>query len=387
LIGCMGAQFKKLFLLLLLAAVAAALALHANWIPGPARFSATAAERAPASSNDKDDALRAFAAMEPVDTHVHAFKTDPAFTDLMARLQLHVLDICVADTQGIYSDLATEIARAKGFVKSSTGHARLCVTFNPFTFQQKDFAQNTVQQLHQEFAHGAIAVKIWKNIGMELKTADGKYVMPDDPAFAPIYRAIAAENKTLVAHVAEPSSCWQPPDPDSPDYDYYKENPEWYMYLHPDHPRKEVILAARDHLLERNPKLRVVGAHLGSMETDVDEIARHFDRYPNFAVDTAARMEYLMIQPREKVRNFLIKYQDRVVYGTDLEFLANEATPEALKDWQDTYARDWKFLATDQMLQLWGREIQGLNLPEPVLRRLFHDNAVRWIPGIADSAK
>jgi len=387
LIECMRAQFKKVFLLLLLAAVAAALALHASWILGQAMFSAAAAERAPAFNNDNDDALRAFAAMEPVDTHVHAFKTDPAFTDLMARLQLHVLDICVADTQGIYNDLATEVARAKGFIKSSTGHAKLCVTFNPFTFQQKDFAQNTVKQLHQEFANGAIAVKIWKNIGMELKTPDGKYVMPDDPAFAPIYRAIAAENKTLVAHVAEPSSCWQPPDPDSPDYDYYKENPEWYMYLHPDHPRKEVILAARDHLLEENPKLRVVGAHLGSMETDVDEIARHFDRYPNFAVDTAARMEYLMIQPREKVRNFLIKYQERVVYGTDLEFLANETTPEALKDWQDTYARDWKFLATDQMLQLRGREIEGLNLPEPVLRRIFHDNAVRWIPGIADSAK
>ena len=283
--------------------------------------------------------------------------------------------------------MAAQLARAKGFVAANAGHARLCVTFNPFTFQRKDFAQNTVKQLHEEFAEGAVAVKIWKNIGMEITTPDGKYVMPDDPAFAPIYRAIAAENKTLVAHVAEPSSCWQPPNPDSPDYDYYKENPEWYMYLHPDHPHKEVILAARDRLLEQNPKLRVVGAHLGSMETDVDEIARHFDRYPNFAVDTAARMEYLMIQPREKVRNFLIQYQERVLYGTDLEFLANETTPEALKDWQDTYARDWKFLATDQMLQLKGRQIQGLNLPKPVLRRIFHDNAVRWIPGIADSAK
>jgi len=123
------------------------------------------------------------------------------------------------------------------------------------------------------------------------------------------------------------------------------------------------------------------------METDVDEIAKRFDRYPNFAVDTAARMEYLMLAPREKVRNFLIKYQDRVLYGTDLEFLAKETTPETLKDWQDTYARDWKFLATNQTLQLRGREIQGLNLPEPVLRHIYHDNAVRWIPGIADSAK
>jgi predicted TIM-barrel fold metal-dependent hydrolase len=347
-------------------------------------FPAAASELSPDSDNA---ALQAFAAMDPIDTHVHAFRTDPAFTELLARLRLHVLDICVADTHGIYSELATELARAKDFVKASPGHASLCVTFDPFTFPQKDFAQNAVKQLHQEFAEGAIAVKIWKNIGMELKTQDGKYVMPDDPAFEPIYREIAAENKTLIAHVAEPSSCWQPPDPNSPDYDYYKENPEWYMYLHPDHPRKETILAARDHLLAENPQLRVVGAHLGSMETDVDEIAKRFDLYPNFAVDTAARMEYLMLAPREKVRNFLIKYQDRVLYGTDLEFLNGEATPDALKDWQETYARDWKFLATDQNLQLRGRQIEGLNLPEPVLRRIFHDNAVRWIPGIAASPK
>jgi predicted TIM-barrel fold metal-dependent hydrolase len=337
-------------------------------------------------SDAKND-LQAFAAMEPVDTHVHVFRSDPDFTAMLGRLRLHVLDINVADTQGIYGDLAMEMERTKSFVRGSQNHGSLCVTFSPFEFQQKDFASKTIARLRQEFAEGAVAVKIWKNIGMELKTPDGRYVMPDDPAFQPIYQAIAAENKTMVAHVAEPTSSWKALDPENPDYEYYKENPEWHMYLHPDHPRKEVILAARDHLLAENPTLRVVGAHLGSMETDVDEIAKRFDQYPNFAVDTAARMEYLMIQPREKVRSFLIKYQDRVLYGTDLEFLANETTGDALKDWQETYARDWKFLATDQMLPYRGRQIQGLNLPEPVLRRIFHDNAVKWIPGILPASK
>src|SRR5580704_5040283 len=374
---------KKLLLLLLGAGVASIAAIYLHSFC----FAALYAADGLGLEDNQAELMQAFAALDPIDTHVHAFKTDPEITDLMAHLQLHILDICVADTHGIYSSLDVETARAKAFVQASRNHARLCVTFDPFPFREKSFAQKTVAQIRQEFAEGAVAVKIWKNIGMELKTPDGRYVMPDDPAFEPIYRAIAKENKTLVAHVAEPSSCWQPPDPHSPDYDYYQENPQWYMYLHPDHPRKEVILAARDHLLAENPKLRVVGAHLGSMETDVDEIAKRFDRYPNFAVDTAARMEYLMLAPREKVRNFLIKYQDRVVYGTDLEFLSGEATPDALKDWQETYARDWKFLATDQKLQLRGREIEGLNLPVPVLRRIFHDNAVRWIPGIAASPK
>ena len=245
-----------------------------------------------------------------------------------------------------------------------------------------------MKELRQEFAEGAVAVKIWKNIGMELKTPDGRYVMPDDPIFEPIYRAIAAENKTLIAHVAEPSSCWQPPNPASPDYDYYNEHPEWYMYRHPDHPRKETILAARDHLLAENPKLRVVGAHLGSMETDVDEIAKRFDRYPNFAVDMAARMEYLMIQPREKVRSFLIKYQDRVLYGTDLEFLAADAHARCAERLAGNLRQRLEvFGDRPECLQYRGHQVEGLALPEPVLRRIFHDNAVQWIPGIVAPAK
>jgi predicted TIM-barrel fold metal-dependent hydrolase len=326
--------------------------------------------------------LEGFAALEPVDTHTHAFHNDATFLAMMRRLHLHVLDIVVADDQNIFRSLESEIGSAREFVQGSKGHATLCTTFNPFPFEKPGFAREAIEQLNDDFARGAVAVKIWKNIGMELKNVEGKYIMPDDPIFEPIYRDIAAHGKTLIAHLAEPSSCWQAPNPDSPDYDYYKENPEWYMYLHPDRPSKGKILAARDHLLAENPKLRVVGAHLGSMETDVDEIARDLDRFPNFAVDTAARMEYLMIAPREKVRQFLIKYQDRVLYGTDSGFLVEESPTDAAKEWQRTYTRDWKFFSTDEQMKYHRRHITGLKLPDSVLKKIYHDNAVRWIPGI-----
>ena len=225
-------------------------------------------------------------------------------------------------------------------------------------------------------------MKIWKNIGMELQKPDGSYLMPDDPVFAPIFADIVAHNRTLIAHIAEPTSCWLRLDSTNPDYSYYKEHPVWYMYLHPDHPSKETIIAARDRMLANNPKLRVVGCHLGSMEVDVDEIARHFERYPNFAVDTAARMLYLMKQPPEKVRAFLVKYQDRVVYGTDLELHPWEDAPKTLPQWEEQYLTDWKYFATDEWVVMNGKKYRGLKLPEPILRKLYHDNAVRWVPGI-----
>ena len=92
--------------------------------------------------------------------------------------------------------------------------------------------------------------------------------------------------------------------------------------------------------------LSIATQHLGSMERDLDNIASHLDKYPNFAIDTAARMEYLMLMPPEKVSAFLIKYQDRVLYGTDLDLHAAANLPDALTEWQSRDARDWKFLAT-----------------------------------------
>jgi len=333
--------------------------------------------------------LASFAALSPIDVHVHLYKGDPAFGAFLKRLNLRVLDILVIDDRDPYGKgLEPQRSDVLKVVHTTAGRALFCTTFSPYDFEDPGFVQRTVQQLGADFAHGAIAVKIYKVMGMEMKSKAGKYVMPDDPAFEPIYQFIAAHHRTVVAHIAEPDSCWQPPNPASPDYTYYQQHPDEYAYAHPEWPSKAAILSARDHLLAENPKLRVVGAHLGSMETDVDEIAKRFDRYPNFAVDTAARIEYLMMQPRDKVRAFLIKYQDRVLYGTDLVVMPKDDTEKALAEWNDTYARHWKFFATNKTVEVKGRKFQGLELPEPVLRKLYHDNAVRWFPGaIATSAK
>ncbi|MFL6354327.1 MAG: amidohydrolase family protein [Bryobacteraceae bacterium] len=346
-------------------------------------FYISAANRNADGSPSSTPELDAFTAIPPIDTHAHAFKLDPTFYAMMDRLHLHILDICVANRNDpSFPNLAAKIKAAKAFVKGSNGHAVLCTTFDPFKFSDPAFAKQAIQQLNSDFADGAVAVKIWKNVGMELKDSKGAFVLPDDPRLQPIYQDIAAQGKTLVAHLAEPDSCWQPPNKNSPDYSYYQQHPEWYMYTKPDHPSKQAILQARDRILEKNPTLRVVGAHLGSMETSVDEIARHLDRYPNFAVDTAARVIYLVSQPRDKVRQFMIKYQDRILYATDLEFYPRQKTDESISDWQARYMADWKFFSTDGTVDYEGHQVRGLHLPEQVLHKIYHDNALRWVPGI-----
>jgi len=327
--------------------------------------------------------LNAFARMQPIDVHVHVFKTDPQFQALLERLNLRLLNILVMDdTLSYRKQLDPQVTDALALVRSSHGHIALCTTFDPYKFNDPNFDTDTIKQLDRDFAQGAVAVKIWKNVGMEIKNREGKFVMADDPKFAPIYKDITRHGKTLMSHLAEPDVAWGPPDPSDPSWSYYQENPQWFLYNKPGFPSKQQILKARDHVLAENPDLRMVGVHLGSMEKNLDDIAAHLERYPNFAVDTAARMEYLMIAPPEKVRAFLIKYQDRVLYGTDLDLIATADVQESLKEWQSTYVRDWKFLATDEIFASEGRTVHGLKLPEPVLQKIFHDNALRWIPGV-----
>ena len=206
--------------------------------------------------------------------------------------------------------------------------------------------------------------------------------MPDDPALLPIYAAIERADKTLIAHLAEPNGAWLPLDAKNPELTYYSTNPQWHMFGRPGAPEKGPILTARDRVLARFPKLRAVGCHLGSDEDDLKQLAKRLDAYPNLAVDTAARVRYFARGDRENVRDFLTRYQDRILYATD--FSLREGDPEkAATAMQTAHDRDWQFFAGSAKMEYAGRPTQGLGLGEGILRKIFRENARRWLPGLS----
>lgn len=341
----------------------------------------SAADHAAVSGPFSPQELAKFRAIDAIDTHTHVFADDPAFIAMLSKLNLHILDIIVVDDmEPKPRNLDTQRREAMSVIRSSHGYAALCTSFDPYSFSRPDYAQNVIRGLNQDFANGAVAVKVWKNVGMEIKDAKGHYLMPDNAVFAPIWKDIAEHNKTLIAHLADPDSAWQPPNPASPDYEYYRDHPRSYMYGKAGVPSKAEILAARDRLLEANPNLRVVGAHLGSMESNLDELAKHLDRYPNFAVDIAARMPYFEMYPRDRMIAFITKYQDRLIYGTDNGFSGGSS--QTITHLESVYANDWRYFATSDTLSYKGKTLQGLALPDAILRKIYHDNAVKWFPGI-----
>ena len=152
-------------------------------------------------------------------------------------------------------------------------------------------------------------------------------------------------------------------------------------------PSHQELIAARDAVAAQHLALRVVEAHLGSLEYDVDEIAKRFDQHPNFVVDISARLTDFALQDTAKVRRFCTEYQDRILWGTDLVTGAvSKMPPEKqagfLKYAEETYREYTEFFESDGDVKIGRHTVQGLGLPETILEKIYLTNAQRWYPGM-----
>jgi predicted TIM-barrel fold metal-dependent hydrolase len=124
----------------------------------------------------------------------------------------------------------------------------------------------------------------------------------------------------------------------------------------------------------------------------VDALAKFLDTYPNATVDLAARMTQVQYQSksdRDKVRQFFIHYQDRILYGTDLTQSPADTAERAQnppvgaagfpKEADAFWRSDWTYLATARVQHIDAIEadVKGLALPKPVVDKIYYENARR----------
>jgi predicted TIM-barrel fold metal-dependent hydrolase len=324
--------------------------------------------------------------MTIIDAHIHCADTDPSLLSLMEEFNLKFLNICVAhDPEGQWREQAELY---KYVADRYPSRFAWCTTFDLPRFHDPDYVEQVISDLDQDSAAGAIACKVWKNVGMEVKKPNGEFFMVDDPLLEPIFDHVAKSGRTLLMHIGEPLICWQPLEVHSPHVNYYRNNPQWHMYNKPEYPHHSQLIEARDRVVERHPDLRIIGAHLGSLEYDLDEIAVRLKRYPNFAVDISARLGDFAIKDSNEVRQFVIEYADRILWGTDVVMRTRPSTlpePEregALSRLRDTIETYLAYFESTGPVEVRGETTQGLGLPSEVLEKLYITNAKSWYPGL-----
>ena len=332
------------------------------------------------AADERYYSLSDFERVEKIDAHVHVHGEAAAFMAQALQDNFRILTINVDYPD--FPPIPEQQRAAVSLLRRYPGRVAFATTFSVQNFQSPGWAAATLQQLDDAIKQGAVGVKIWKTIGMSLTDPDGRYVMPDDPRLEPIFASLERNRIVLLGHQAEPLNCWLPFDKMTvrSDREYFRAHPQYYMYQHPEMPSHEAILAARDRMLKAHPGLRFDAVHLASLEWDVEQVANFLDRFPNAKVDLAARMVHLQFQAAHnpaKVRQFLLRYQDRVLYGSDDNYGPSDSDPAAVAEVHSGWLADWRFLATADPMQSpdFPQSFRGLHLPREVLDKLYRRNA------------
>jgi predicted TIM-barrel fold metal-dependent hydrolase len=316
------------------------------------------------------------------DVHFHTESENAAIAEVLKAHNFSINSVAVG-SQGRSRTLRQN---EFSFAAKKQAPDRVVVTtaFSMENFGKPFWAKSVIDTLLSDFKKGVRAVKIWKDIGMTFRRPDSSFVMVDDPEFDSILTFIEVQDKTLLIHAGEPKNCWLPVEKMTVNNDkhYFSTHPQYHMYLHPDYPTYHQLINSRNNMLKKHPRLRVIGCHMASLEWNVDTLAACLDSFPNLTIDLASRVCHWYIQDRQKVKDFIIRFQDRIIYGSDLDFdlKSGEVLNEnKYKRWID----EWNFFATDKDLKSSEVDIafRGLMLPAEVLRKIYFENARKWLGG------
>jgi len=190
----------------------------------------------------------------------------------------------------------------------------------------------------------------------------------DDPALKPIWLKCAELKMPVNIHIAEPKWMYEAMDSTN---DGLMNAWNWKIDL----TKKGILnhgelIQTLENALRENPTTTFVACHFANCSYDLDILGRLMDSYPNLWVDISARYAETAAIPRH-VRSFYEKYQERLLYGTDmgLEPLMYRITFRILE------SRDEHFYESSQFGYHW--PLNGFGLSGEVLKQIYHENAVK----------
>jgi hypothetical protein len=314
-----------------------------------------------------------------VDSHMHMRTATADVEELFAKIQSltqagPVGAITIAclppwDDQALDQNALALLFKAR--------HPRTTYAFGGLSY---DFPGRTNEQLdYAEQAQRLLA------LGFDgIKMIEGKPSMRKVthlPISAPVYDRFYAllekDQVPLLLHLADPEGFW-----DKAYVEKWSIPKEW-TYIDGTFPAKETLYAELEDVLRRFPRLQMTLSHFCFLSADPNRAARFLDRHPSVNLDITPGTEMydnFSLQP-EAWRNFFIRYQDRILFGTDNGYDAGGSVTEFAQRTAQHVADIRRFLETDDSFAARGRQgWHGLKLDRAILAKIYSGDFHRRVP-------
>ncbi|HRI78067.1 MAG TPA: amidohydrolase family protein [Cyclobacteriaceae bacterium] len=255
-------------------------------------------------------------------------------------------------------------------------HPNRFALFLNINFENLDDAgwpQETLSMMDEAVRQGVRGLKVYKGLGLTDKDNNGNRIAIDDPRLDPIWAKCGELGIPVLIHSGEPSPFWSPKDKYNERWLELKQEPGRYR-----DPAKvppfEQIMAEQHHVFRKHPGTKFINAHLGWFGNDLERLGKLFDELPNVYTELGAVLAELGRQPRF-ARQWLIRYQDRVMFGKDTYKMQEYYTYFRVLETEDEYFDYYR-----KRHAHW--KMYGLGLPDSVLKKVYYKNALNVIPGL-----
>jgi predicted TIM-barrel fold metal-dependent hydrolase len=324
-----------------------------------------------------------------VDFHVHAGgqTTPEAYKQLIALMDTIGMGAIVNLNGGTGKDLDTVLAAGEPHRDRIANF----ITFSADGINDPGWSQKFAAEMERAFKAGARGMKVSKQLGQGARNPDGTFIQADDPRLDAVWAMAAKYDRPVMIHTSDSIGRFYPISPKNERYEaglwHAPGDTSGNLYI--EGPTYDVIEQARERMHRKHPKTRFVNAHMAMLYYDPQKLATFLETYPNADVELSATVQDLGRAPR-LWREFIIKYQDRVLLGTD-------GNPTRQPD--EFWTPHWRYLETyDEYFyhpaQIrtpggspgHGRwNISGIGLPDEVLRKVYYENALRHLPSLRAS--
>ena len=245
------------------------------------------------------------------------------------------------------------------------------VDFNKI--DDEDFAKNNVEIIKDAVKQGVIGLKVYKNLGLNLKDDSGERVRVDDKRLNPIWEICGELNIPVLIHSGEPSPFFDHIDKHNERFLHARQKPQSFRNSD-EYPSFDEVMQEQYNMFKNNPNTTFINAHLGWYGNDLDKMSAQLDELTNVYTEIGAVIAELGRQPI-RARKFFVEHQDRVLFGKDTykksEFDVYFRILETSDEYFDYYRKrhaHWK--------------MYGLNLPDSILKKLYYKNARKLFPNI-----